>query len=87
MQDASLEGGLLGGLEGLDGRGRDILHLVAGEETAEVERRFGEAVGDEPLAHLTDHAHIVVDARDDEVGEFEPHARLFHGEDGVEHWL
>jgi len=87
MLDTSVEGGLLGGFEGLDGRGRDILHLVAGEETAEMERSICEAVADEPLTHLTDHAHIVVDARDDEVGEFDPHARLFHGEDGVEHWL
>ena len=87
MLDASVEGDLLGGLESLDGRGKDILHLVAGEETAEVEGRLCETVADEPLAHLADHVHVVVDARDDEVGEFDPYARCPHGEDGVEHWL
>ena len=87
MLDACVEGDLLGCLEGMDGGGRNILHLLAGKETAEVEGRLCEAVADEPLAHLADHGHIIVDARDDEVGEFDPYARLFHGEDGVEHGL
>jgi hypothetical protein len=52
-----------------------------------VEGRLCKAVTDEPLAHLADYGHIVVDARDDEVGEFNPDTRLFHGEDGVEYWL
>ena len=87
MQDANFEGDLFGGLEGMDGGGKDILHHVAGEETTEVEGRFCKAVTDEPLAHLADHGQIVVDTRDDEVGEFHPDASLFHGEDGVEDWL
>ena len=52
MLDAGVEGNLLGGLESLDGGGGSALHLVAGEETTEVEGRFCKAVTDEPLAHL-----------------------------------
>ena len=85
MLDACVEGDLLGGLEGMAGGGRDVLHLEAGEETAEMEGRFCEAVVNEPLAHPTDHVHIVVDGRNDEVRQFDPHARIAHGEDGVEH--
>lgn len=84
MLNTRLEGDLLGRLEGLNGGGEDVLHLIAGEKTAEVEWGIGEVVGDEPLTHLADHGHIVVDARDDEVGDFHPDASLLHGEDGVE---
>ena len=87
MFHTCVEGDLFGCLEGLDGCGGNILHLIAGEESAEMERSISEAVGDEPLAHLADHGHIVVDARDDEVSEFDPYVRLFHGENSVEHWL
>ena len=40
-----------------------------------------------PTAHLANHAHIIVDAGDDKVGELYPYAGITHGEDGVEHGL
>ena len=78
---------LLGSAEGLNRCGLKVVHLITGEETREVEWGLGKTMGDEPLAHLADHGQIVVDARDDEVGEFYPYACLFHGEDGIEHRL
>ena len=41
----------------------------------------------EPSAHLTNHLQIVIDAWDNKVGEFYPHAGIPHGEDGVKHRL
>ena len=78
---------LLGSTEGLDRSGLEVVHLVTGEETREVEWGLGKTMGDEPLTHLADHGQVVVDARDDEVGEFYPHTSPLHGEDGVEHRL
>ena len=77
-------GDALGGLQGGEGRRGKVPHLVAGEESAKVEWCGGEAVGDEPLAHLADHVHIVVDGGDNEVGDLYPDACIAHGEDGVE---
>ena len=71
----------------MEGCRRDVLHLVAGKEAAEVEWGFGEVVVSEPTAHLADHLQLVVDARNQEVGEFYPHAGIAHGEDGVEDGL
>ena len=42
-------------------------------------------VVDHPLAKVANGVHVVVDARDDEVGQFDPYACIVHGEDGVEH--
>lgn len=77
----------LGLVEGMEGCGRKVLHFVAGKEAAEVERGAGKAVVDEPATHAPNHRHVVVDVRDDKVGEFQPHASLLHGEDGVEYGL
>jgi len=74
-------------LEGMEGCGRKMLHFVAGKEATEVERGAGKAVVDEPATHAPNHRHVVVDAWDEEVGEFQPHASLLHGEDGVEDGL
>ena len=73
--------------EGLHGCGRQLLHLVAREEPAEMERVSCEAVVLQPAAHAPDHVHVVVDAGDDEVGDLYPDTRLVHGQDGVEHRL
>ena len=48
---------------------------------------FGEVVVGKPTAHLADHLQLVVDAENQEVGEFYPHAGIAHGEDGVEDGL
>ena len=63
------------------------MHFITGEETAEMEGRFGEMMVNEPMTHLTNHVHVVIDAGDDEVGDFYPHAGIVHSEDGVEDWL
>ena len=87
MPDACFLGDTLGLLEGGD-RGRlQIAHLVTGEETAEVQRGFAEAVVLQPLAHPADHLHIIVHPRNDEVRQFDPHACIAHGEDGLKHGL
>ena len=87
MGDAFLLGDALGGAKGLERCRRDILEFVAGKETAEVEWGVGEMIVDEPAAHLTDHGEVVVNSRDDEVGNLNPDACIAHGEDGVEDGL
>jgi hypothetical protein len=52
-----------------------------------VEWSVGKTMGNEPLAHLADHVHVVVDGGDDEVGDLYPYTCLLHGEDGVEDGL
>ena len=84
MPDTLFLCNLSGSAEGMDGCGLKVLHLIAGEETREVEWGVGKAVLLEPAAHLTDHVHIVVDGGNDEVGELYPHASPFHGKDSVE---
>ena len=61
------------------------MHFVAGEETAEVEWGISKPIVCNPLTHASNHCHIVVDGRDDEVGEFDPYACIPHGENGVEY--
>jgi len=87
MLDAFFNGDLLGFLQRVDGCRRNVLHLVAREETAEVQGIVGEAIAGYPLAHPTNYRHVIVDARDDEVRQFYPHASIAHRENGVEHWL
>ena len=87
MPDALLLSNLLGSTEGMDGCGLKVVHLIAREESRKMEWGVRKTMGNEPLAHLTDHVHIVVDSWDNEVGEFYPHASLLHGEDGVEDGL
>ena len=87
MLDALFLSDLSGSTEGMDRCGLKVLHLIAGEKTREMERGVGKVIGNEPLAHLTDHVHIVVDSRDNKVGELYPHASPLHGEDGVEDGL
>ena len=77
----------LGGAERGGRRLWCVEKTVAGEETGEVEWGIGQLVVNEPTAYLADHVHVVVDIRDDEVGNFDPHASLLHGEDGVEDGL
>jgi hypothetical protein len=87
MPDTLLFSNLLGSTEGMHGCGLKVVHLVAREESREMEWGVRKAMGNEPLAHLANHIHIVVDARNHKVGDFYPHACLLHGEDGVEHRL
>lgn len=84
MPDALFFCNLSGSAEGLDRCGLKVLHLISREETREMERGVGKVIGNEPLAHLTDHVHIVVDSWDNEVGELYPHASPLHGKDGIE---
>ena len=71
----------------MDGCGLKVVHLIAREESRKMEWGVSKTMGNEPLAHLADHIHIVVDARDHEVGDFYPHTCLLRGEDSVEHRL
>ena len=48
---------------------------------------IGKTVFDEPLTHPANHFHIIIDARDDKIGDFYPYTSIMHGEDGVEHRL
>lgn len=85
--DAFFEGdlfGLLHGGEGCDGR---VHEFVAGEEAGEMEWGSGQSVADKPLAHSSNHLRVVVDAGNQEVGDFYPDFRILHGEDGVEDGL
>jgi hypothetical protein len=52
-----------------------------------VEWYLSEVVLSEPTAHPMNHLHVVVDAWDDEVGEFYPDVGLLHGKDSVENGL
>ena len=85
MSDASLLRYSLGLSQGLDGCWLQIAHFITGEETAEMQGRFFETVVLQPLAHPADHRHIIVHPRDHEVCQFDPHARIAHGEDGLQH--
>jgi hypothetical protein len=85
--DTLFLGDALGGAERGERGRRCVKKSVAWEETAEVEGGVGEVVAGEPTAHLAYHVHIVIDARNDEVGELYPHARIAHSEDGVEDGL
>lgn len=87
MLDALFLSDLSGSTEGLDRCGLKVLHLISREETREMERGAGKVIGNEPLAHLTDHVHIIVDSWDNKVGELYPYASPLHGEDGVEDGL
>ena len=78
---------MLGIAERLERCRGDVLKFVAGEKAAEVEWGVGEVIIGEPTAHLSDHLEVIVDTRNDEIGEFDPYAGLFYGEDGVEHGL
>lgn len=86
MLDAFLEGDALSCFQGGKGCRRQVLHPVAWEEPAEMERCVGQTMSHQPLTHLPDHIHIVVNGRNEEVGQFYPHPCLLHGKDGVEHW-
>jgi hypothetical protein len=86
MFDAFIEGDTLGCFQGGKGCGRQVLHLIAWEEPAEMERCMAQTMSHQPLTHLPNHIHIVVNGGNEEVGQFYPHASLLHGEDGVEHW-
>ena len=48
---------------------------------------IGKTVLDEPTTHLANHVHIIVDTRNDEVGEFYPHPGFVHREDSVKYGL
>ncbi len=87
MLDALFFGYLLGRFERWQGCWWDVVHFVAWEETAEVQGAVGEAVAGHPAAHLANHLHVVVHARDDEIREFYPHVGIAHGQDGVEDGL
>ena len=71
----------------MKGCGRQVVHLIAGKETAEVQGLVGKVVVDYPTAHATNHLHVVVDGRDEEVGEFYPYTGVMHRKNGVEHGL
>ena len=84
MLNTLVNGDVFGFLQRGNGCWWKVRQLVAWEETAEVEWGRGESVGDEPLAHLSNHVHIVINGRYDEVCQFYPHTSIPHGEDGVE---
>ena len=84
MPYAFVESNLAGGMKSVDGSRREFLHAIAGKESAEVERGISKAVLCQPTTHTANHLHVVVDGRDNEVGQFYPYAGLLHGEDGVE---
>lgn len=86
MFDAFVEGDTLGCFQGGKGCRRQVMHLIAWEEPAEMERCMAQTMSHQPLTHLPDHIPIVVNGRNQEVCQFYPHASLLHGEDGVEHW-
>lgn len=86
MLDAFVEGDALSGFQGGKRCRRQVLHPIAWEEPAEMEGCMGQTMSHQPLTHLPDHLHIVVNGGNEEVGQFYPHASLLHGEDGVEHW-
>ncbi len=87
MLDALFFGHLLCLLQRLQGCRWDVVHLVAREESAKVQGAVGESAADHPAAHLANHLYMVVQARDDEIREFYPHAGIAHGKDGVEDGL
>ena len=78
---------MAGFLQGMKGCGWQMLHLVAGEETAEVQGLVGKVVVDYPTAHAANHLHVVVDGGNEEVGEFYPYACIAHRKNGVEYGL
>ena len=63
------------------------MHLIAREKATEMQWDFSEAFFIQPATHLANHIHIIINARDDKVSDFHPHAGLLHGEDGVEDGL
>ncbi len=85
MSDTLLLSNLTGRAQGGERRRRDVLHLEAGKEPAEVKRGIGEAICDEPSAHTAYHLEVVVDLGYDQIGDLNPHTCITHSQDGVEH--
>lgn len=85
MSDTLLLSNLTGRAQRGERRRRDVLHLEAGKEPAEVKRGIGEAICDEPSAHTAYHLEVVVDLGYDQIGDLNPHTCITHGQDGVEH--
>jgi len=65
----------------------NVLHLISGEEPAEVQRGFSKSVVCKPTAHLPNHLHVVVDAWNNKISKFYPNAGIPHGKNRVKHWL
>lgn len=85
MSDTLLLSNLTGRAQRGERRRRDVLHLEAGKEPAEVERGIGEAICDEPSAHSAYHLEVIVDLGYDQIGDLDPHACITHSQDSVEH--
>ena len=64
MFDAFFESNLLGFLQRMEGSRCHFFHLVTREEAAEVQGIVGKAIVCYPTAHLANHCHIIVYARD-----------------------
>lgn len=87
MFDAFIDGNCLGLLQREDGGRRNVQHLIAREETAEMQGIVGKPVADDPLTHPSNHLHIIVHTRDDKVRQFYPHTGIAHGDNGVKDGL
>ena len=70
-----------------DWSGRYVFHSILREEAAEMKWRISKLVFHHPSAHTAYHVHVVVDSRNDKIGQFYPYASISHREDGVEHCL
>ena len=87
MLDAFFDGYCFGLLQSMNGRWRNVLHLEAWEETAEVQGIVCKTIVGYPAAHLANHRHVIVEARDDEIRQFNPYTGVLHGQNSVEDWL
>jgi hypothetical protein len=64
-----------------------IRKLVTREETTEVEGIISKSMPHKPSAHVADKLLVIIDFRDEEIGNFQVYAHLFESQQGVENRL
>ncbi len=72
----------------LDGRMRAISHTKVRMKSAEMNRNIDSKMLDDPIAHALQFISIIIQLRNDKVGDLEPNLRfLFQVDESVQHWI
>ncbi len=71
----------------LDGSTRAISHTKVRMKSAEVNRNIDSKMLDDPIAHALQFISIIVQLRNDKVGNLEPYLRFLFQVDESIHWI
>ena len=83
MSDTFFFSNTLRFLKCMDGSRWNVLHLEAWEETTEMQWIISETIVHEPEAHLANHLHIIIHARDYKISESYLHTCIIHSQDCI----